>query len=262
MTVQLPKTWELPAEVTTAFGGRVQEQRVLSQAGHLVLVVHHAIARRGADVPVVFWRNPKGEWRGTDGGKALPALHALVDNYAAEVEAIEMRLVKAGVAKDFFEVLAAVRPLEHRASEMTIVFERACRLVPTDADLERVWMRVRSIGRNLQLLVLRAEDGRDFDLAQLNEEQADISNQMVVSGQRLNFLIAMLLPMTALASVFGMNLFSGVEEGASSLLFWAVVLLSVVTGGLLSFFIGRMPRQLRRESHLEALVAEYETRRR
>ena len=232
----------------------------MSHDGHLVLVLHRAHAQAGLGRPVVFWRAADGEWKSTDGGRALAAAHLLLDGYASAVSTLDAQLVKSTVAKGFFEVLRQARPLEHSATEMADVFARACQLAPGDRDLERSWMRARAIARRLQLLVARAEDGRDFDLAQLNEEQADISNQMVISSQRLNFLIAMLLLMTAFASIFGMNLFSGVAADASSLAFWAVVLLSVLMGAILSFFVGRMPRQLRRESHLEALFAEIETR--
>jgi hypothetical protein len=256
MIQQLPKTWKMPAEVSRAFGGRIQEQRALFEGGHLVLVVHR-LEGEGRD-PVVFWRSPDGAWKCTAGGKAVPMMHLILDEYADRATKLHGQLEKATVARHFFDVLAALRPLEHTASEMAMVLSRACRLVPGEDDVERWWMRARAIARRFQLLVARAEDGRDYDLAQLNEEQADISNQMVVSSQRLNFLIAMLLPMTALTSIFGMNLFNGVEEGASSALFWAVVMVSVLAGAALSFFIGRMPRQLRRESHLEALIEQVE----
>ena len=65
----------------------------------------------------------------------------------------------------------------------------------------------------------------------------------------------MLLPMTAFASVFGMNLMD--DFGSSSAaLFWLTVIGSLLLGGVLSWFIARMPKQLRRESQLERLVDE------
>lgn len=258
MTGRLPKLWNLPPEVTSAFGGRVQEQRALFQSEHLVIVAHHA-AGVGADGPPVYWRSPDGVWKCTEGGNAIASLTTLVCRYEGVAHDLDQRLAAASVARDFFEVLTATRPLAHRARDLTKTLERASRLVPADVDLERIFMRARGVARHLELLVLRAEDGRNFDLAQLNEEQADISNQMVVSSQRLNFLIAMLLPMTALASIFGMNLATGVEAGSPSL-FWLVVALSIVMGAVLSFFIGRMPRQLRRESHLETWMQQVEVR--
>lgn len=258
MSLSLPKLWSLPSAVRTAFGARVQEQRVLHHAGHLLLVLHEASGE-----PVLFWREPNGEWRSTAAGRGLVPLKEMVGAYAEQAQLIEKRLGSARVARDFFEVLVALRPLEHRARELGLVVQRASEHEGKDLELQGLAMRAAATARHLALLVLRTEDGRDFDLAQLTEEQADISNQMVVSGQRLNFLVAMLLPMTALTSIFGMNLIDH-QGSRAGLMAASVVLFALLLGGLLSLFVARMPKQLRRDSqldeHLGRLADELEAR--
>lgn len=187
----------------------------------------------------------------------------MVAAYAEHAQQIEKRLGTARVARDFFEVLVTLRPLEHRVRELGLVLQRASEREATDLEFQGLAMRAAATARHLALLVLRTEDGRDFDLAQLTEEQADISNQMVVSGQRLNFLVAMLLPMTALTSIFGMNLIEH-QGGSAGVMAASVVLFALLLGGLLSLFVARMPKQLRRESqldeHLGRLADELEAR--
>jgi hypothetical protein len=67
-------------------------------------------------------------------------------------------------------------------------------------------------------------------IARQAEEQARSSQQLVVAGHRLNLLIAIFLPLTALGSAFGMNLRHGLEGINSPLLFWVILI-----GG---FFLG------------------------
>jgi hypothetical protein len=58
------------------------------------------------------------------------------------------------------------------------------------------------------------------------------------AAQRLNLLVALFLPLTAVASVFGMNLPSGLESAAAPLLVWFVLVAEVVVGLLLRLRLG------------------------
>jgi Mg2+ and Co2+ transporter CorA len=52
---------------------------------------------------------------------------------------------------------------------------------------------------------------------------------MTRAGHRLNFLAAIFLPLTAVASVFGMSLPSGLEN-SPTWVFWSVLLFGLLLG--------------------------------
>ena len=60
------------------------------------------------------------------------------------------------------------------------------------------------------------------------EAQAATARQMAATAHRLNLLAALFLPLTALASVFGMNFNSGLEDSVA--LFWSVCGVGVAMG--------------------------------
>ena len=75
-----------------------------------------------------------------------------------------------------------------------------------------------------------ARNGLDYTIARQAEEQARNSEQLVASGYRLNLIVAIFLPLTALGSAFGMNLNSGLEAIRTPLLFWGVLVFGLVLG--------------------------------
>jgi len=77
------------------------------------------------------------------------------------------------------------------------------------------------VDRTLGLLLEDARNAIQFRIAREAEEQAQSSKEAVRASHRLNILAALFFPLTAIASLFGMNLAHGMNEH-SPIIFWLV----------------------------------------
>jgi Mg2+ and Co2+ transporter CorA len=84
--------------------------------------------------------------------------------------------------------------------------------VKTERELINMRDQAAGIERNAELLLQDAQFGLNFTVARQAESQAASARQMAATAHRLNLLAAMFLPLTALASVFGMNLHHGMDN--------------------------------------------------
>lgn len=77
------------------------------------------------------------------------------------------------------------------------------------------------VERRFDILWQDAKNAVDFRIAQESEEQADLSKEALVASHKLNLLAALFFPLTALSSVFGMNIASGFDD-AGAAMFWVI----------------------------------------
>ena len=85
-----------------------------------------------------------------------------------------------------------------------------------------------------------AQFGLNYTAARQAEAQAASATQMAASAHRLNILAALFLPLTALCSVLGMDIHSGLENKADY--FWMIVGGGVLLGLLVSMIVARRHR--------------------
>lgn len=231
MTSIVPSTWAVPEIFRQRLGTSIGRQRLMEHDGHLLLILHEvpqpgAPERRG----LLFWRDPQGRWE-TDGrGPGLAALEALVGRYAARVDALEHDFGGADTAQALFPVLRAITPLVRAAKHVHQVLQSAREAVREDRDIIDLRDRAEELLRAAELLDTEARTALEFDIAESAEAQAKLNQQLAMTGQRLNLLAAMFLPLTAIASVFGMNLPSGLDGVGSPLLFWVVLVVGIGVG--------------------------------
>ncbi len=70
------------------------------------------------------------------------------------------------------------------------------------------------------------------------EAQARTSREAVRASHRLNIIAALFLPITAIASVFGMNLRHGMENSAA--VFWVAIAIGVGLGlGIMAWVVAK-----------------------
>ena len=76
-----------------------------------------------------------------------------------------------------------------------------------------------------------------------DEEEAKLSQQAVQTGHRLNVLAAVFFPLTAIASLFGMNMHSGLEDFTWD---FRVVLLAGISVGVVvrEWVLGNLAQRL------------------
>jgi len=228
----IPKRWEVPEIFRDRMGKEAGRQRTMVADGHVLVILHEL---PNPDEPEqrraqLFWRNPDGAWRSTAKGSGAGALRDHISGFESAVLELENRLERAKTAEDYFEVLHVTAPTRRTARDMQRALQAAREALPKDKavialrddaiDIERAWELVHSYAR----------DGIDFTIARRSEEQARHSVRQNAAAHRLNMIMALFLPITAVGSVLGINLSHGLETSHAPWLFVAVTAGSFLLG--------------------------------
>lgn len=231
MAKVIPEGWSVPERIRQRVGAQAGQQRALVEAGHLVLVLHAPPEPNETSRPArIFWRSPEGQWRATGAGQGdglgvltrhLEALGKLVQSWDARVDA-------GKTAEDFFAVLSAATPLQRTTRNLHKALQ-AAREAIDDRALITLRDRAAELERGAELLVADARNGMEFTIARSAEEQAAQGRRAAEAQHKLNLLAAMFFPVTAIGSILGINLRTGLES-APPAVFWAVLVLSFGVG--------------------------------
>lgn len=237
VVMKVPPGWDIPLEIRGHLGGRSGRQREIVADGHLVMVLHRIPKAKSRERdPIYFWRCPSGEWRTTDRGQPKPMLQKLIDEYEETVAALGMQHDVAVTASERFAILERIGPITRAIRNLADTLSKARDIVESpDArkDISAFCDHAQDVARSADLLHGDAQNAIDFHIARQSEIQAAHSREVERASHRLNSMAAIFLPLTAVASLFGMNLHSGLEE-APPWLFWIIMLGSVVAGFLVS----------------------------
>ncbi len=243
MAKVIPSTWSLPPVIVARFGTSAGRQRAMFHEQHLVLVTHLVpTSETDEHKAALFWRDPSGAWKA--GGEAkggLSALKDLVDSYVKRALALETLLEGARRAADYFAVLQEIAPLVRAARALHKTLQEAREAVPGDKDIIALRDTAQEAERMAELTQSDAKSGMDFTVAKRAEEQAELSENIARSSHRLNLIAALFMPVSALGSVFGVNLAHGLEHTAAPYLFWAFVGASFAVGFLVRATIDDKP---------------------
>jgi len=237
----LPKTWSLPDAIRNRLGRDAGPQRSIHEEGHLLVILHqipapNELQRR----PALFWRQPEGEWRSNLGGAAIACLNEHLESFEQKIVQLELAEHKASTATEYHTVLEELAPVVRTSRGLHRALQQARDLVKSDRNLINFRDQAASIERNAELLLQDAHFGLNFTVAKQAEAQAETARQMSVTAHRLNILAAIFLPLTALASVFGMEIHSGLPDRPG---LWALLCAAGIAVGLvLSVFLTRRTR--------------------
>lgn len=223
---------EVPASIKSRFGMHAGKQRTMFHDGHFVLVAHTVpshdqIERKAA----IFWRNPSGVWRAAGEAKGgLPGLKSVVEAYRQRAIELEHEFEGAKRAADYFKLLQEAAPMLRAARHLHKTLQEAREILPLELDLISMRDVAADAERTAELVMSDAKAGLDFTVAQRAEDQAETQEHIARSSHRLNLIAALFLPVSAIGSVFGVNLMHGLETKASPWLFWTFVILSFIVG--------------------------------
>ncbi|MGK7873692.1 MAG: hypothetical protein AB4426_10400 [Xenococcaceae cyanobacterium] len=232
--MRVPSSWELPEQIKKRFGQKSPgKQRAMAAEGHLLLVLHKAPKPDQRERQTVFfWRKPNGDWDYSGRGKGLQPLIKHLEEYSLAEQKFTRKYEKAQKAEDYFQILEEITPLHHATKNLHDTLQSAREAIQDDRDIIDLRDWAYELERSFDLLYMDTKNALDFHIAKKADEQARLSMQSVRAGDRLNTLVAIFLPLTAITSVFGMNLPHGLED-TSTLLFWSVFLMGIFLG----FFI-------------------------
>ena len=231
MSPILPSTWKVPELFHARLGEQAGRQRMMSGEGHLLLILHKIPQPGNPDrESMLFWRDTAGAWKSTGGGSGLAELRGLLEDFTKYVDKLEDRLQGNATSKTYFEILQITGPLLRTVRNMHTALQQAREAFPMDRNILIARDQAGEVERAVELLHADAKNGLEYMVARQTEEQAQNSEQLLKAGHRLNMLVAIFLPLTALGSAFGMNFRHGLETITSPLLFWGTLFLGLVLG--------------------------------
>lgn len=227
----IPPGWELPQEIKQRLGQKeAGKQRAMVAENHLLLILHK-VPKQGSRkrTGIFFWRPPDGSWKCSGGGEGLGKLRSHVKAYSDAEQALTAHYEQAATAADYFHLLENIGPLSRATANLSSALQAAREAISHDRNIIDLRDAAIDLSRTLELLYDDTKNALDYALAKQAEEQARLSQKSVRTAQRLNILAAIFLPLTALSSVFGMNLHSGLEDQSISL-FWLVLIAGIFLG--------------------------------
>lgn len=227
---------QLPADIRIRLGQkRAGRQRVMVADGHLLLILHKVPQRDNREREgVFFWRRPDGSWVSEERNGVTRLMEHVEEYEALELE-LEHVLERAQDASDYYRLLGRIVPLQHAAQSLYGALQAARESVVTDRDLIDLRDWAYDISRASELLYVNTRHALDYQTAKKAEEEARLSTRGIQIATRLNILMAVFLPLTALASIFGMNARSGLEESMPGL-FWSILFAGVFLGVCMSWW--------------------------
>jgi Mg2+ and Co2+ transporter CorA len=232
----LPKLWTVPEAISSRLGREPGPQRAMLEGGHLLIILHQLPEpdqhqRKAA----LFWRSPEGEWKTNLKGSGLAALAdhlRIFDDKLAELEQAEN---KANTASEYHAVLEQIAPVLRSSRGLHRAMQQAREMLKTERELINLRDQAAAIERNAELLLQDAQFGLNFTVARQAEAQAVTARQMAATAHRLNLLAALFLPLTALASIFGMEIHSTLPDTPVN--FWLICLGGLVMGLVVMFML-------------------------
>jgi hypothetical protein len=229
-TSPLPKPWNLPDSIRNRLGRDAGPQRAMFEEGHLLIILHELPKPDERErKPALFWRNPQGEWRSNAmSGSGLPTLANHLRAYDLKLTELDAAEVQAATAAEYHQVLEVLAPVLRASRGLHRALQQARELVPDEHELINLRDQSASIERTAELLLQDAQFGLNFVQARQAEAQAAAARQMAKTAHRLNLLAALFLPLTALASIFGMDIHSRLADTPEN--FWMICAAGITTG--------------------------------
>ena len=233
----------LPEAIRNRLGREAGPQRSMLEEGHVLVIVHRIPGPDERErVPVYFHRAPGGDWRSSwSAGDGIAGLEAFLAEYERRIHALEEAEMVAARAADFHELLAAAAPVLRSARGLHRALQQAREMAREDRALINFRDQAAGLERSAELLMQDAQFGLNYTAARQAEAQAASAAQMASSAHRLNLLAALFLPLTALCSVFGMDIHSGLENRVD--VFWVIVGIGLGLGLLFTAGVARRHRR-------------------
>ncbi|WP_146849336.1 CorA family divalent cation transporter [Brevifollis gellanilyticus] len=227
----LPKLWTVPEAISSRLGREPGPQRSMLEEGHLMIILHQLPLPDEHDrKAALFWRNPQGEWKTNLKGIGVAALTEHLRGFDNKLEELEQAENRANTATEYHMVLEQIAPVLRASRGTHRALQQARELLKSERELINLRDQAAGIERNAELLLQDAQFGLNFTVARQAESQAATARQMAATAHRLNLLAALFLPLTALASIFGMEFHSGMQD--TPLHFWLICVAGVVLGML------------------------------
>ncbi len=226
----LPEDWTVPEPLFALLGRSLEKQRCLKKEGHLLIVLHEppkedAMEREG----FLLWRNPEGDVRALDNPDGHLRVMDTLSRYEKRLEVLGDQIDRHPDARTLFHIQKTLQPISRALRNFYNTLHVAVEAHPGDPVLTSLSDHALKLDRESDFITTEAKAALDFIMAEEAEAQSEANLEMTRAAHRLNRIVALFLPMTALASLFGMNLVSGLES-TPPWLFWLVFFGGITLG--------------------------------
>lgn len=233
MSSPIPHNWQVPEVFRERMGSQAGRQRVMAHGGHLLVILHAVpdpAQPRGREARL-FWRSPDGKWQSSaGGGMGIAALRETVEAYIEASTQLENLADEADTADEWFALVRTAGPRLRAARNMHRTLQEAREAAKDDRALISVRDLAGDAERGFELTLAHAQEGLEYTIARRAEEQSQGAQHMLEAAHRLNMIAAVFLPVTAVATLLGMNLRHGLEDFPAPLTFWITLALCFALG--------------------------------
>jgi Mg2+ and Co2+ transporter CorA len=132
-------------------------------------------------------------------------------------------------SSDLFNILESISPLNRASTNLHNALQTARDHVKDDRFLIEMRDMSYEISRNFELLLTDTKHALDYRVAMHTEMHAEHAERMALAQHKLNVLAAITFPLIAIATIFGMNMISGLETH-HPVLFWSVLCIALFAG--------------------------------
>ena len=230
-------SWELPLAIERRLGPKSYgRQRVIAEDGHVLIILHGVLAK-DQEFPeeYVFLHAPDGRCKATVSQRVKKQLRQLLAQFDAAYDVIEEQYKAAVTASELFASLDLVSPIKRTATHLYETLQAARKAIDESLFIE-LRDEAYMISRAYDLLHEEIKSSLDYRIAKNTEKQAKQAAEALKAQNRLNILAAFTFPLISLATIFGMNLISGLEE-MSPVIFWAVFVVGAIVGLILKAWV-------------------------
>lgn len=234
---EIPSNWNLPQHIVERIGLKAGKQRVIAEQENLLIVLHKVPKKNENSRSSVFlWRNENARWSSSERGNGLGVLDEHLSSYENAEQDLDQLYQNASKAADYLDLLEQISPIQRAANNMRNTLQSAREL--TGSEMIDYRDKSEEISRNFDLLYADCRHGLEYAVAKKAEEQSELQRKALTVSHRLNVTMALCLPVTAVASLLGMNLQHGLD-GNSPLVFTGVVVICAVLGVAMKSWITR-----------------------
>ena len=223
--------WQLAEGVKARLGdSSYGRQRAIFDSGQLLLVLHEPPKHDEKErIVTVFLRESDGNWSHNGQKKCENMLRRLLESYRQKLDEFETLYDNAKTADKLFAVIEDLNPSVRAIKNLDMAMQSAREAVADDKLLLEMRDEASDVFRNYELLSDETRLALDYRIAKNAEAQISESRKMGKAQHKLNLMAAITFPMMAFASLFGMNLISGLEDIKGGL-FWVVMLTGISCG--------------------------------
>ena len=238
MAQVIPEPWQVPPRFRQRIGAHAGKQRAMVEDGHLLLILHDVPKAGDPERTArLFWRDAGAQWKASGGqGNGLAALKRHLEGFQAAVHELDEKVDRSHRnlshgADELYDVLRTITPLHRTVRHLHKTLQDAREGID-DKDLISMRDLAGDLERATELVVADAKNALEYTEAKAAAEQAVFAKKTVDAQHRLNLLAALFFPVTAVASVLGTEMRTGLE-GTGAWLFWLLIAASIAIG----FFI-------------------------